>query len=93
MDKPVREPVEQLGVRWRGPHQTKVIGRAHQSLAKVLLPDAVHHDAGGERVVIRRQPVRQAQSAPSAALIGRGKGRLLLHQDRRHGWLHLIARP
>src|SRR6185295_953892 len=45
-----REPVQQPGVRWLGALQAEVVLRLDEAAAKVLLPGAVHGDAGGERV-------------------------------------------
>ena len=46
----------------RLPLRPKVLGRFHETAAKILLPIAVHSDAGRERVCGIDQPLGQAQS-------------------------------
>ena len=55
--------VEQLGMARRLPGCPEVVGRRDQSATEQMQPDAVDHDAGGERVLRRRQPVRQLEPA------------------------------
>ena len=66
----------------------EIVGRADQPLAEVVLPDAVHHHAGRQRVLGPGQPVGQLQ--PAAAL-----GDLLLAvagQNLREATRHGLAR-
>ena len=42
--------IQQLGMSWRGPPQSEIAGRRDQPLAKVMLPNAVHHDSGRQRI-------------------------------------------
>lgn len=41
----------------------EVIVRAHESLAEKRLPEAVHHDTGGERMRGLRHPLREFDTA------------------------------
>ncbi len=57
------EVVEQFGVRRLRPGNAEVVGRGDDAGAEVVLPDAVDHDAGEERVLRRRDPVRERGAA------------------------------
>ena len=54
----------------------KIAGGAHQAVAKHLLPEAVNHNAGGQRMLGSHQPLRQAEPVPGQ--VGR-------HQRKRSG--------
>ena len=45
------EILEQLGIRWLVAHHAEVVGRIHNAGAEVPLPDAVHDDARGQRMI------------------------------------------
>ena len=47
------------------PLQAKIIGGAHDTAAKVVLPDPVDHDPGGHGVVGRGQPLGKDPAAPT----------------------------
>ena len=51
LDEAPREEIEQLGMRRRVAGPAKIVGRAHQAVAEVMFPEAVHHDARGKWVV------------------------------------------
>jgi hypothetical protein len=51
------QPVEQFGVRRRFAHLAEVARRAHDALAEVMLPDAVHHHPRREGVIGRDEPL------------------------------------
>ena len=55
--------IEQRGVCWRRAANTKVARCRYETSSKVIVPDAVDHDARSERVVRMREPVGQLQSA------------------------------
>src|SRR3712207_7307436 len=48
-DELAGEPVEQLGVRGLGAHVAEVAWRAHEPLPEVVVPQAVHDHARGQR--------------------------------------------
>ena len=58
-DEPGGEPVEQGRVCRPLAALAEVVGRANETLAEVVLPDPIDHDARGERVVGPRQPIRE----------------------------------
>ena len=45
--EPVGQPVEQFGVSGARAHLAEVAGSGDEPLAEVVLPNAVHDDAGG----------------------------------------------
>ena len=45
------EVVEEFGVSGRGGHVAEVVGGGDEPGAEVLLPDAIHEDAGGHGVL------------------------------------------
>src|SRR6185503_20767408 len=51
--------------RWRAKFPI-IVRRTNDALAKVVLPDAIHHHAGGERIVLARNPARQFPPPASA---------------------------
>src|SRR5207249_4779361 len=58
-----RQPVEQFWVRRAVAVEAEVVGGGDQAAAEVVVPDAVHDDAGGERVGGVDDPVGQASAA------------------------------
>ena len=62
-DELVGEEVEQLGVARFVAAEAEIAGGGDEALAKVMVPEAVHDDAGGERVVGMGDPVREGESA------------------------------
>jgi hypothetical protein len=81
MHEPVREPVEQFGMRGSGSHEAEVVRGGDEALAEVLLPDAIHDHACGERVAGARNPLREAE-ATLRGLLTCWKLRLLFDEDR-----------
>ena len=70
------QPVEQLGMRGRTPRETEVTRRAHDSLAKVILPDPIDHDASRERILGMAQPACQGHTTfRLRRVFGDGQGR------------------
>ena len=68
LDEFASQPIQQLGMGGRHSSLAEIAGRAHDALAEMMLPDAVHHDARGERVVGRGDPIGKA--APAIARFG-----------------------
>src|SRR5262245_50539123 len=58
------EPVEQLRKQGSFAHFSKVARRADNSFSEMMLPDAGHHHAGGERILGLRQPLGKSTPAP-----------------------------
>ena len=65
--KRVRQVVEQLGMRGPFAELAEVARRAHDAVAEMMLPDAVHHHARGERIV--RVGDRFGQFQPAASVV------------------------
>ena len=77
-DEPQREGVEQLRVGGRLAATSEVIDRADDPLAEQPLPDAIHGDPRGQRIVAARDPVGQLAAA---ALTGRDQCWPVLRDD------------
>ena len=88
--EPMREPVEQFRMRWRGTHEAEVVRGGHEALAEVLLPDTIHDHAGGKRVVVACNPLCEAEAA-LRGLFTRWELRLLFDEDSWHRRLDEIA--
>ena len=54
------------GMRRRFGQHAEVVGRAHDPVAEMPLPDPIDDHARGQRVVLRRDPARQLAPAASA---------------------------
>ena len=50
LEKPARQPVEQLGMRRQAAHPAEIAGCRHQPPAEMPVPDAVDDRPPGERV-------------------------------------------
>ena len=75
-----REPVEQFGMGGQRAHAAEIIRRFHQAAAEVILPDAIHDAAPGERIVGVREPLSERDAARALGVLGgereaRGQGR------------------
>ncbi len=79
--------VEQFGVRRPLAELAEVAGRADQAPAEVVLPDAVHHHARSERVILAGD--RAGQLKPAAAL--REGRRVLNGEDGQEAMRGLLA--
>ena len=64
----------------------EVTGRAHQAFAEKLLPNAVHHDAGGDRIALAGDGLRQLQTPGAVVKTGAA-----WDQDRRKATSDAIA--
>jgi hypothetical protein len=56
-----RQPIEQFRMRRQRALDAEVVLGFDQTFAEVLLPHAVHEDAGGQRVLRRHQPFREIE--------------------------------
>ena len=65
--EPRGEVVEQLGVAGGFGLHAQVVGRADEALAEMVHPDAVDHDAGGERVVLAGDGLGEFEAAAALA--------------------------
>ena len=78
------QPVEQLGMRRPAAQAAEVAGRGNQTAAEMILPDAIHHHAGGERIILGSDPL--GQRAPAAcgdtAILGQNRGWRTSIRDR-----------
>jgi hypothetical protein len=63
VDEALREPVEQFGMARRAALLAEVARCAHEAATKMVLPDAVHHHAGSERIARVDDGLREFQSA------------------------------
>ena len=66
LDEAARQIIEQLRMRGTLAQLAEIAGRAHDSLAEMMLPDAIHHDARGQRIA--RIGDRLGQVQPAAAV-------------------------
>src|SRR5581483_5446133 len=57
------EPVQQFGMRWAIAHDAKVAWSSYNAFSEMMLPEAVHHHARGERIRRVGDPVRKRRSA------------------------------
>ena len=69
-------------------HHAEIVGRAHDALAHAELPDAIHHHAGGQRIIRRGQPVGK-RGPPACGCFGNFDSWL---EDARHGGIDGIER-
>src|SRR5262245_29844862 len=70
LDKTRRQKIQQLRVSGTLADRTPVVGRTHQALVEMPLPDAVDHDARGQRMRGTGQPARQLD--PSTTVVNLG---------------------
>src|SRR2546421_2617961 len=94
LDEGRRQPVQQPGIcRWEA-GTTKISRRLDDAFAEMMLPKAVHHDAGGERIVRAGDPFckRQASATGGGIRTARGQGGFLAAEHGEEGWLYFRAR-
>jgi hypothetical protein len=74
-------------------HDTEVAGRADDPASKVIMPDAIHHHARGQRILGIGEPTRQ-RGATSGRLdaLERRHRRGLRIEDRQESRLDLFFR-
>src|SRR5688500_14247791 len=58
----MRKPIQQLGMTWRFAACAEIIQGPHQAFAKMMRPNAVHHDARGEGILRARDRSREFES-------------------------------
>ena len=85
--------VQQLRVGGSFTRDAEVIGRAHESLAKEMLPDAVYKDPGGERVLRAGEPFGQLQTAALLAVNRRGRAGHGTEKAARDGGTEFFGLP
>src|SRR5262249_47797833 len=61
-DELAGKPIQQLRMRWRSALSPEVVFGFHQPHAEILLPEAIHGHAGGERVGGIDDPPSQVQA-------------------------------
>ena len=57
-----RQVIEQFGMCGAFAVDAKIIGSANERLTEQMQPDAVHHHAGGLRMIVRGEPFCQLQA-------------------------------
>ena len=67
--EPARQPVEQIRMARGVTAQSKIAWGAHDAFAEMPLPHAVHHHAGGQRIVLTGDRLREFQ--PAGAFVKR----------------------
>ena len=85
-DEPLREKIEQLGMRRLAAEKAEVARRVHESRAEVVLPHAVREHARGERIARAGDPPRERETALALRRIGRqrvGRGNAVEHGEAR----------
>ena len=88
-DEFAREPVEQFGMRRLHAVSPEVARRLDEASAEVTLPDAVHHHAGGERILRAGDPIGERCAALLLGGVAREFGGAECAEDR---WDDLIFR-
>ena len=58
----IRKIVKQSGFDGARAHAAEIVRCEHDAAAEVILPYAVHHDAGGQRIRRIGDPVRKASA-------------------------------
>src|ERR1051325_3194622 len=61
----MRKMIKQFRMRRRRTEFSKIIRRAHDALAEMMLPDSIYHHARGHRIVGTRDPFGQLQPPAS----------------------------
>ena len=79
-DEAPGQMIQQREIRRRLAGFTKVIRRLDDARAEKVLPDAVHHHTGGQRILRARDPCREFEPA---ALLGIHRFGLRIHQHLR----------
>src|SRR5262245_19548475 len=81
------KPVDQFRVRRRRSLRAKVILRLHEAASEILLPDTIHRDASGKRVVGIHEPSGEIEAigVGSSAEGMKNPGHAGLHDGRRAG--------
>ncbi len=67
------EPVEQIGMAGELALGAEVGGRGDEAGTEEALPEAIHFDAGWERVLAHRNPVGEAETVGCAPAGGGGR--------------------
>ena len=67
MHEPIGQPIEQIGMRRPRTHVAEVAGRSHQPFAEMMLPDAIHDHASGERIFGAGDPAGQCEAPQRAS--------------------------
>ena len=88
-DELAREPVEQLGVARAVAVLAKIVRRLDEAGAEVVLPDAIHGDAGGEWVRGRGEPARELGARSGG--VGGQFGQIVAHEHGRRAWRDGLA--
>ena len=70
-DELARQPVEQVRVRGALAVEAKVVRRADDAAAEMVVPDAVNQHAGGQRILGAGDPLGQLQTAFAFGSVGR----------------------
>ena len=87
-----REPIEQFRVRGFHAHAAKITRCLDEAGAEVALPEAIHHHAGGERILRAGDPLREREAS---LLLGRFLRELQIAQGAEHrghdGFLRLLG--
>ena len=81
-------------MRRRIAHLPEILQRADNAAAKVMGPDAIHHDAGGQRILPRGQPPSQREPAAGGVAVGSRNlgGRIAIRGHRDEARLRPAAR-
>src|SRR5688572_29287610 len=56
------EPIKQFGMARTRAGEAKIVWRGDQAHAEVMLPNAIHIDAGGQRIFFGGDPLRERES-------------------------------
>src|SRR5262249_55916858 len=93
-DELAGQPVEQFRVRRPSAPNAQIAWRCNDAAAEVMLPEAIHQDAGRQWVVLAGDPVRQRRPPAGARWPWFDPGGLWLvvrRQDDREASLNFLA--
>ena len=85
------QEIKQFGVGGEIAEPAKIIGGGDNAGAEHMMPDAVHHDAGGEGIGIAGQAVGKLQAAAAGGLERGGVDAVKKVPGHRCAWLLVIA--
>ena len=63
LDKIVRQPIQQFGMRGLFAQMAEVVESRNQAATEMALPNPIHHNAAGEAIARFRHPFRQGRAA------------------------------
>ncbi len=88
-DEFVGQPIQQLGMRGTLAHAAEIVGRADDAASEMIMPDAIHHHARGQRIFGIGDPA--GKLGARRGRVGRSFGDAVRQQDTRRPHAHAVA--